>query len=233
MNEIDLKRLAALTAYGRADETFEYSVNFDEPASKGASADHNQTNSMGDNPMKDVSEIEEDGEIIVITPQMLDKLHHILKGVGVADCDIAMGDFGDYDMNPERASRVHQLVTGQVCAPELAFEKVRGMCEQLGDKLIGSTKQLDEFRKDDEPVHQRFSHTIDGVGNVMVHDLKTDKQVYLQGSDALELIGALDRAGDAPGQVQQVLSQYQHVMESKPSLANLLESALKDHLSKL
>jgi hypothetical protein len=85
----------------------------------------------------------------------------------------------------------------------------RGINESLG----GSTDQeLIEFRADDAPVDARFTHVIDSLGHVMVRDTKTGREIYLQGSEALELIGELPD-GASLGQIQQVLSGYQHVME--------------------
>lgn len=215
---IDPKIIARLLNYGQVQESENpYDVTFDTPASRGDAADHNQVNGMGDNPMKDPS-IKED---VAITPIMLSKLNHLLNGIGIQDSDIAMGDV---DLDADKAVMILKNVTGETLNGAAAQGKIAGMIAQLGDRLMGKdepqvnttatqqTSQLDEFQ--DIPYGSRFSYVIDSLGNVNIYDGDAGTAVNLTGEDAMQAIAELQAAGDDDDAIQQVLAQYQHVMEN-------------------
>lgn len=215
---IDPKIIARLLNYGQVQESDSpYGITFDTPASRGDAADHNQVNDMGDNPMKDPS-IQED---VAITPIMLSKLNHLLNGIGIQDSDIAMGDV---DLDADKAIMILKNVTGETLNGAAAQGKIAGMITQLGDRLMGKdepqvnslatkqTSQLDEFQ--DIPYGSRFSYVVDSLGNVNIYDGDNGTAVNLTGEDAMQAIAELQAAGEDDDAVQQVLSQYQHVMEN-------------------
>jgi len=224
MDQLDIKLIARLAGYGRVQEATqeEYPVDFMTPASRGDAADHNQTNNMGDNPMKDPSALDEDNlNERAITPMMISKLHHILNNIGIHDSDIAMGD---YEMDADKAQKVIKASTGLNLRPEVAQAKIQYMCNEIGKRLMdkgepamAEQEELDEFQ--DIPVGSRFSYVVDPLANVMVYDGEAGTAVELKGEDAVELLGALEFAQGDDAKIQEILSQYQHVMEDMPGNA--------------
>lgn len=205
MNEINLKRLSHLVGYGKLVESEEYPIDFTTPASSGDAADHNQTNAMGDNPMKDPSVMEDQD----ITPIMLSKLNHVLNGIGVQDSDIAMGDI---QLSDKAIRNIISSITGESENAQHLFDR---MIQLLSDRLMGNEPEenLNEFM--DIPNGSRFSYVLDSLGSVTVYDGDEGTAINLQGSDALELIHELQQVEGDDAAVQDVLAQYQHVMETQ------------------
>ena len=58
-----------------------------------------------------------------------------------------------------------------------------------------------------------YTYEVDNKGNVVVYNEDNGMSVYLQGSDALEIIQSLVNAGNDTKKVQIILSQYEYMMK--------------------
>jgi hypothetical protein len=109
-------------------------------------------------------------------------------------------------------------VTGKAMPDVEATSMCAELIQQLSIKLSedvtddADEDQLNEFFVD-LPVDARFTYTVDTLGDVLVKDTETDRSVYLRGTDAVELLGQLQMQGGSPETEQNILAQYQHVME--------------------
>lgn len=219
MSTYDIKSIMKNVGYGRLNESGNYSVDF-KPLSTGV--DFHQTNQMGDNPMPDPEKISEE-VAPEITDAVMDKMSEILTKVGYQESDIAIGNCR---IKAESAPKVARILTGQEVTDPQAF--VAAVISALSERMNPSTTQpLEEFA--DAPQSSRFTFTLDELQNITVSDAETGKSVFLQGQDAVGLLGELvpfldqdNNVLDAAG-VQEVLSQYQHVMESEAEEAPLEE----------
>lgn len=233
--QIDLKLLQRLLNHGRIDEVgvgYPNGMDTDAPA---AHQDHLQTNNQGDNPMRDPSSDHEDealaeeGTGCAVTQQMCDDLTYLMRARGVSTAIIAMEDFfvdrqgrlcvGNDAFSPEEQMTMAREIHLDCDAKEVGENLIavlraisRGIDESMGCKT-DTHQELDEFRPESQPIDARFTYNVDHLGHVTVCDSQTGKEIYLKGSDALELLGQLkDVHGE--GQIQHILSQYQHVMET-------------------
>ena len=173
------------------------------------------TNNMGDNPMVDPT-VDEDARQLVITADMLSKTKTILNNIGIEDSDLALGNVRL--KSAQACMKLVKQVTGKTLPDPEATNFCAELVQQLSIKLSedvtddADEDQLNEFFID-TPVDARFTYTVDTLGDVMVKDTETDRSVYLRGADAAELIGQLEMHGGSPETEQELLSQYQHVME--------------------
>lgn len=168
-----------------------------------------------------------------VSPELAESVHQYLGNLGVTDSDIAMGEFGtdsdgnitvgDQSIPNHEVMEVMNNATGMALSEADAVYLMHDCLDFLSGNMNESMgfprleKKLDEFRKDGEPVQQRFTHTIDSLGNVVIQDNQAGTEVYLQGQDAMDLISQIPD-GASEGQIQHVLSQYQHVMEDGEQL---------------
>lgn len=229
---LNTELLARLLNYGKVDEdqtlappkaagndvigSFSFKGRADMP--------NRLTNNMGDNAMQDpeTAEVDEDARPTVITSDMLDKTKSILNTIGMSDSDLALGKVRL--KSGQACIKLVKQVTGKVMSDLQATEFAAQLIQQLSIKLSedltddGDEDQLNEFFTD-TPVDARFTYTTDTLGDVMVRDTETDRSVYLRGADAVELLGQLQMHGGTPEQEQEVLAQYQHVMEMGESVA--------------
>ena len=199
MKNIDVKKIMEMATYGRpVVEQGDYSIDY-SPVATGR--DHNQTNQMGDNPLP----LEEDtGEV---TELMLDHLYDILHNAGKSDSDIALNNV---KIKPTSAEKVLRTI-----APGQSFQNP---AEFLSKALAALATRMDPEKEavvefQEIPSDARFVHNIDTMGNVKVTDSQTGKEIVLTGEDALDVIGELEMYGDSPEKVQEILANYQHVME--------------------
>ena len=173
------------------------------------------TNNMGDNAMVDPT-VDEDARPLVITSEMLDKTKTILNNIGISDSDLALGN-----VRLKSAQACMKLVK-QVTGKSLPDPEATDICAQLVQQLsIKLSEDLTDDADEDQlnefftelPVDARYSYTADTLGNILVKDSETDRSVYLRGVEAVELMGQLQMHGGTPETEQEILSQYQHVME--------------------
>jgi hypothetical protein len=242
--ELDLNLLARLLKHRRFDETG-YLTGMEASAGD-AGADHLQVNQMGDNPMKDPSTALKETFDGTVTPEMIERLKEMLAADGIGEAAIAMQDYsfdgdglltiGDTTF-PEHDMLEMANQMGCSCGDVgEAGDMILAVLEAMGDNMQESmgfpalSKKLAEFRANDATIDARFTHTVDSLGDVVINDAVTGKSVYLQGSDAMELLGQIPD-GASEGQLQHVLSQYQHVMESE-QVVNDMDSAI-DTVSEL
>ena len=169
------------------------------------------TNNSGDNGMA-TPEVDEDLGQAAITPEMLEKLHGLLNKIGVDDSDIALNSVM---LKPSGCIKVAKALTGSPMGDEQAVAFVKDAIGQLAQHLVGDNSvqedELNEFQ--DFPEDSRYSYTTDAVGDVTVFDAVEGTQVHLRGSEAIELLGDLQMYGGTAEKEQEILAQYQHVME--------------------
>lgn len=170
------------------------------------------TNNSGDNGMADPMVDEASGPT-TITPSMLDTLHGLLNRIGVDDSDIALNSVM---LKPSGCLKVAKNLTGKSMTEDEAVEFVKEAINKLAQKLVGDDTvhedELNEFM--DMPEDSRFTYTTDAIGDVTINDAETGNSVHLRGSEAVELIGELQMYGGTPEAEQEILAQYQHVMET-------------------
>lgn len=225
--EFDLKLLQRLLNHGRVDEAG-YPSGMDAPEAA-SGVDHNEVNNMGDNPMVDPAKLEESEG--AVTPEMIELLKQTLGDVGANLSDVAVGDYevrmngditiGSTQVSPDAVMEFAIAASGDedidpMSANDLFLDTLEALSEQLDESTCmacAGKQELDEFRAPDAPVDARFTYVVDTLGHVTINDAQTGKSVYLQGSDAIELMGQLEGV-TGEGQMQQLLSQYQHVMEN-------------------
>jgi hypothetical protein len=223
--DYDIKLLARLLNYGRTDESG-YPTGMEGPEAA-SGVDHLQTNQMGDNPMVDPALDESTGD--TPSPEMVEAVEQAMRRAGVGSALIALEDFhldlngnlnvGMLTMQPHEYIEIAEAATGKTMEKEAAANFLldcfriisRGLDESLQFEELD--KKLSEFRASDAAVAARFTHTIDSLGDVTIADSEKGTSVHLRGEDALELLGQIPD-GASEGQLQHVLSQYQHVMET-------------------
>lgn len=160
---------------------------------------------FGDNSLEDVT-VNEEFELPYDQSVKLDKLQTILNDAGVSNDEIIAGIGG---LKPDAKKRVANAIN----VPE---DKVDFMLRLLSTKLSEEDKknyQLfnESYRKIMES-NDRFGYQDDALGNVTVNDSKTGKSVYITGSEASNL---LDNIFRNPENTQEILSNYEHLMENK------------------
>ncbi len=208
--QFDHKTIMKMAGYGKLMESGDYTINAG-PVATGI--DHNQTNQMGDNPMLVPEDTIAPG-MPEVTDEMLERMHAILTRAGFEDSDIAIGGCKVKDAS---CPKIAKMLTGSDQADPVPF--VKAVIEKLSEKVMGAVEPamtedtLEEFAADDAAPSTRFVHTVDTLGNVTIKDSRTGKEVFLQGEDAMELLGELEMNGKSASMIQNILSQYQHVME--------------------
>lgn len=143
-------------------------------------------------------------------------LHKILNRVGIPD---AMIQSGDVRLTPQGYKKLaHQLTSEQMDENQAKIfcqDALRDLIDVMdGYKRNGvNEEQLDEFVG--MGGNERFSYVTDTLGNVQISDAQTGADVYLQGQDAQEFLGAIEQVGDDEDAKQQVMAQYEHVMDNQ------------------
>ena len=151
-----------------------------------------------------------------ITNDMIVALHKVLKRVGISD---GMIEAGDVRLTPQGYKKLaHQLTSEQMddkAAESFCQRAIRMLNHAMANGLTMTEEddQLDEFVG--MGGNDRFSYVTDTLGNVQISDAQTGADVYLQGQDAQEFLGAIEQAGDNEDVKQQVMSQYEHVMDNQ------------------
>lgn len=197
MNKLDNKLIAKLVGYGRLDESaVEQAVAAEAPVVE-----------------QRVGVTEE--APLVINEAILESMHGILKAAGIADHDIALGSVS---LNDKGAVKAAKKLTGRVMEAAQAKQFCKDVIAKLSLNLVEAEEvaeqdKLDEFYMDNMPSQARFTYVVDALGHVTVQDSESGKEIYLQGSDATELLGRLEMEGGTPEKEQAVLADYQHVME--------------------
>lgn len=238
MKALDIEKIMRLARYGLAEASEYDSVNepkpeeYDDLTVRGNPRISNlQVNNQGDNPMPDQSDLEEDENDpdapYAIDDQMIKNMMGLMapehydiprEAVAAGDYKVLSGGRMYIGGKIRPMYEMDQLAT-DVCMDDFndgeGAEYVRQVFDRMQGELLGDKQEpVVEFR--DGPLEKRFNYEVDSLGHVNVTDAKTGKSIFLQGEDALELLGQLDMYGKSDEQVQHILSQYQHVMESAP-----------------
>lgn len=247
---VDLDRLQSMLKHRKLTESVSESSEM-EPyvgatSIQGQRKDYNANSNMGDNPMlrKDDEAEESLAEGEGDNLEMMNKMHDLLKQVGITDQAILAQRVS---LKPSGAVKLARILTGQSMSEQDAVAFVNNAIFELGQHLIDQREQPptsladqvaedegdnlesadgdegDGITDDDDQLdefympsdYERFSYTTDSLGNVSVQDADTGKSVYLTGSDAVELLGELEMYGGSAEKEQDVLSKYEHVMEAQ------------------
>lgn len=224
MSELNIKRIMNLARYGLGEsndyreETAEQEEYGETHVTGEPKTDNRQVNNHGDNPMIDHSKLAEG---------LSTRVQSVL---GIMFSDVASSIVtGDYQAAPGGVTIGDEFVpvdeiidffdqagieyTGDIGQAISKFIRILDQYEADFEDDGEEHGKLNEFR--DGPLKKRFSHTVDSLGEVTVHDAEAGTSVHLTGEDALELLGELELHGKSEEMIQQILSQYQHVMEQQ------------------
>jgi len=153
----------------------------------------------GDNAMKDIAKLDELDKTGII-----DRLQDILNKAGVSDDEIcaslALTDAGTHKVAAQlgvSASEVPMLIASLTTRLRDDENREESAIESAYESIMN---------EDDE----RFGYEKDGMGNVTVRDSQTGKSIYLQGSEATDLLNKLEQDPDAE---QSILSGLESLME--------------------
>jgi len=179
----------------------------------------------GDNAMKDETQtIEEapfgnpdspNSKIPDPKSSIVDRLQHILQKAGISVEEMRAGidltDAGKQKVAARLGISADEVVMllGSLTTRLREDEKHE---ESAFESAYKKTME-DDLNEDDapsDPGNDRFSYEKDAVGNVTVRDSQTGKSVYLQGSQATDL---LSRIAQQPSNVQSILSGLTSLME--------------------
>lgn len=165
---------------------------------------------FGDNSLEDDT-LNEDGNFDPHQTLDLDKLQELLNNAGVSDDEIIAGIGG---IQTEAKTRVaHALGVDP--------EKIDFMVNELSTKLSKDDDKNyemfteDYFAEEYERImeeDERFGYQQDSSGNIEISDTVTGKHVYLQGTEAQEI---LHKLAITPQHAQHILAGYESVMESE------------------
>jgi hypothetical protein len=152
-----------------------------------------------------------------ITDDVIDALHKVLKRVGISD---KMIENGDVRLTAQGYKKLaHQLTSEQMNdtdAEQFCQRAIHALAHSIDEYTNMNEEELDEFAG--MGGNERFSYVTDTLGNVQISDAQTGADVYLQGQDAQEFLGAIEQTGDSEEAKQHVMSQYEHVMDNQKNL---------------
>lgn len=109
---------------------------------------------------------------------------------------------------------------GDISSEKKRQDMVANQAKDVGleDETIFKASDLNEDDWNWQNSENKYSYSIDKMGNVRILDNKTGKSVYIQGDDSAEVIRTiekLEKSGDV-SKLDYYLSQYETVMESLP-----------------
>jgi uncharacterized protein YdcH (DUF465 family) len=172
---------------------------------------------------------------------MMRSVQDYLKSQNLHDCDIAMDDYrrdGDKIIVCDNELDASDMAVsiGIAQRGDDAAKFLVKVLDKMASDYFPEAVQLSEFNETGNALTARFTYDVDSLGDVLVRDTDSDKEIWLHGEDALELLAQLpDNASE--GIIQHVLSQYQHVMEGSNSLdediAAVKDSVIADGLANL
>lgn len=146
----------------------------------------------------------------------IEKLHSLLAKAGVHDSAITSHDV---QLTPAGYTKLAHKLTDKAMGDAEAQDYCKHVLHLLAGKLDEHVPHIvdesDEHLLEFMGGEHRYSYVIDTTGNVQLSDAMTGADLYLQGQDAQEFLGAIEQAGDDEDAKQQVMSQYEHVMDNQ------------------
>jgi hypothetical protein len=151
-----------------------------------------------------------------VPPETVEKLHQLLAKIGIHDAAILAHDV---DLTPAGYTKLAHKLTGEAMsdadAKDYCKHVMHALAQQLEEHVPHVVDESDEMLHEFIGGEHQFNYVTDTMGNVQISDAVTGASVYLQGQDAQEFLGAIEQAGGDEDLEQDIMSQYEHVMDGQ------------------